>query len=260
MRKLFIAMGLIVALLGVTSIQSFAEDNVIYGCIDKTGKLRIVSDPNGCNLKKETSIPWNQTGLQGPPGEPGEPGPAGEDGLACWDLDANGTCDLATEDKNDDGECDARDCQGEPGPLNVYSAKDEFLGMLVDLALVDNCKVYIPTREKVLSIRLQRHPVDQGINDNFGGYLWYEEDNCGGTPYIRDSRPALHHFILTHDDEFGVPHNYTMSFDKYNCQFRSRQWHGDPCEEYVAADPDAQQLTEIDLPFDYPIVTPLVFK
>ena len=47
------------------------------------------------------------------------PGPAGADGLACWDGNGSGACDLGTEDLNTDGACDALDCvgpRGLPGP------------------------------------------------------------------------------------------------------------------------------------------------
>lgn len=37
------------------------------------------------------------------------------DGLSCWDLNANGKCDLTTEDINNDGTCDADDCRGTRG-------------------------------------------------------------------------------------------------------------------------------------------------
>ena len=43
------------------------------------------------------------------------PGIAGAAGVACWDLNANGLCDLATEDINTDGLCDALDCKGAQG-------------------------------------------------------------------------------------------------------------------------------------------------
>ncbi|MBI5498923.1 MAG: carboxypeptidase regulatory-like domain-containing protein [Deltaproteobacteria bacterium] len=33
-------------------------------------------------------------------------------GVSCWDLDESGDCDLATEDSNDDGACDVLDCRG----------------------------------------------------------------------------------------------------------------------------------------------------
>jgi len=40
------------------------------------------------------------------------PGPAGQ---ACWDLNNNGKCDAANEDKNGDGQCTVADCQGAQG-------------------------------------------------------------------------------------------------------------------------------------------------
>ncbi|MDM8008539.1 MAG: hypothetical protein QUV05_20570 [Phycisphaerae bacterium] len=45
----------------------------------------------------------------------GEDG-VGSSGLHCWDLNADGTCDPATEDANADGLCDINDCQGPDGP------------------------------------------------------------------------------------------------------------------------------------------------
>jgi hypothetical protein len=45
----------------------------------------------------------------------GEDG-VGSAGLHCWDLNADGTCDPATEDANADGLCDINDCQGPDGP------------------------------------------------------------------------------------------------------------------------------------------------
>jgi cysteine-rich repeat protein len=42
-------------------------------------------------------------------------GPQGDPGLHCWDLNGNATCDLASEDINIDGICDANDCQGPQG-------------------------------------------------------------------------------------------------------------------------------------------------
>jgi hypothetical protein len=77
-------------------------------------------------------------GPQGPPGEigpegpQGEPGQDGADGLHCWDLNADGECD-SDEDKNNDGLCDALDCQGEPvyggvpvtGQTTIYETGDD---------------------------------------------------------------------------------------------------------------------------------------
>ena len=80
MRKALIATGVILLVLVVTSLQSIAEDNVIYSCVDKGGKFRIVNTPNDCK-DSETAIYWNVVGPQG------EPGPQGEQGL--WENPHN---------------------------------------------------------------------------------------------------------------------------------------------------------------------------
>jgi|GEM_PF-6349100 len=52
------------------------------------------------------------TGKQGPPGEAGKDGAAG---LACWDTNQNGVCDIDIEDLTGDGRCDVSDCRGKDG-------------------------------------------------------------------------------------------------------------------------------------------------
>ncbi len=57
-------------------------------------------------------------GAPGLPGLQGEQGPQGEtgaDGIACWDLNGNGIPDLISEDINNDGSVDAKDCRGANG-------------------------------------------------------------------------------------------------------------------------------------------------
>jgi hypothetical protein len=56
--------------------------------------------------------PQGEQGVQGEQGIQGQPGQDGADGVTCWDLNGNGTCDLATEDQDGDGICDGADCQG----------------------------------------------------------------------------------------------------------------------------------------------------
>lgn len=75
--------------------------------------------------------PPGEDGMDGAPGVDGTPGTDGDDGtngtdgtdgtpgmagLACWDLNENGNCDIATEDLNVDNVCDIDDCVGEQGP------------------------------------------------------------------------------------------------------------------------------------------------
>ena len=61
----------------------------------------------------------------------GETGSQGQKGFSCWDLNSNRTCDLTSEDKNRDGECNPFDCEGASGEngidcwdLNENRAKD----------------------------------------------------------------------------------------------------------------------------------------
>ena len=61
MRKAFIATGVILLVLVVTSLQSIAEENVIYSCVNKSGKFRRVNTPNDCK-ESETAIYWNKVG------------------------------------------------------------------------------------------------------------------------------------------------------------------------------------------------------
>lgn len=54
-------------------------------------------------------------GTAGAPGSAGAAGPPGTAGVACWDTNQNGLCDLATEDLDANGRCNTDDCK----PLNV---------------------------------------------------------------------------------------------------------------------------------------------
>lgn len=74
-------------------------------------------------------------GQDGAPGQPGEPGPGGtpgKDGVACWDLNGNGVCDPASEDRTGDQQCNVLDCQGkdgEPGQVVVPEVPPELGAM-----------------------------------------------------------------------------------------------------------------------------------
>jgi len=165
MRKALIATGVILLVLFVTSLQSFASE--ICVCINKKGYMKF-TESGQC--KTQNQLCWNADGIQGPPGEPGEPGPEGPqgpqgeqgeegpqgqqgeagadgiDGLHCWDLNGNRVCDLSTEDKNNDNQCDVSDCQGQPGigAIQVYDANGQYLGINASGG------IYIPSLEKFL--------------------------------------------------------------------------------------------------------------
>ena len=188
MRKLFMALGVIFAMLVGTSVQGLAQE--ICGCVNnRNGTLRIVNSPDECNLKKERSISWNQTGPEGPQGAPDEPGLAGADELACWDLDANGTCDLTTEDKNDDGECNVLDCQGAPGigAIQVYDSGSppQYLGLLANMGISGDpdepLTIYTPLLGKFIRINIIGEPFQGGTGS---WYLFYKTEDCSGQPYM----------------------------------------------------------------------------
>ena len=147
MKKLFIAIGLILSFLAVTSVQSFTVEDKIYGCVSKKwGRLRIVSNCNKCLHRWEQCISWN---VEGPQGE---------------------------------------------GCLKVYSANDEFVGILVNFTkhvteisntIVDpNMLVYIPSLGKFFQFNI---PYGGNIYQPLirKPTIYFETSNCTGTPYIK---------------------------------------------------------------------------
>lgn len=75
--------------------------------------------PAGCKSERHVLFNWNEVGPAGAAGAAGTAGAAGADGangLHCWDLNQNGTGDVATEDRNGDEAVDVLDCLGEGTP------------------------------------------------------------------------------------------------------------------------------------------------
>ncbi len=120
---------------------------LVIPILGQTGPCRVVDPdvgqtvpasegPEGAQGPEGPQGPQGPAGPQGPQGEPGlviddaeevanalksdadfldsVRGEPGAPGLDCWDLDGDGVCDLA-DDANDDGECNALDCQGSDG-------------------------------------------------------------------------------------------------------------------------------------------------
>jgi hypothetical protein len=64
-------------------------------------------------------------GPQGPKGDTGATGATGQDGkdgINCWDLNGDGSCN-SNEDINSDNICDALDCQGGSGRVDMLEAR-----------------------------------------------------------------------------------------------------------------------------------------
>lgn len=83
-------------------------------CAGDTGP----TGPAGAAGSPGTQGAKGDPGARGDPGaqgDPGAPGAGGQAGVACWDQNENGLPDIATEDRNADGEVDALDCLGAAG-------------------------------------------------------------------------------------------------------------------------------------------------
>ena len=72
MKSLPVVVILIWSMMVIINTPCQGDDNLIYGCYQKSnGQLRIVSDTTKCK-KTEIPIQWDQSGgPQGPPGPPG---------------------------------------------------------------------------------------------------------------------------------------------------------------------------------------------
>jgi hypothetical protein len=86
MRKLFIAVGVIVSFLMITSVPGLAKNTISWRA-DQKVKLPIIKYLNDYNKKKKTQSffanlqgPQGDQGSQGQPGDPGPAGPQGEQG------------------------------------------------------------------------------------------------------------------------------------------------------------------------------------
>jgi len=93
-------MRLLVSLLAaLLSVPLTASGDVINACVDRAGRLRIITSTKDSPRRAPWCPPgsrvlsWNVQGPQGPPGEPGmdgEPGPAGPPGPTLHVFDVNG--------------------------------------------------------------------------------------------------------------------------------------------------------------------------
>jgi hypothetical protein len=91
-------------------------ENCAYGGIAYTNSLGI---DYVCNGAPGASGADGLIGALGETGADGADGEPGVDGLACWDLNGNGVCDVFKEDQNADTHCDVLDCQGVDGTNGV---------------------------------------------------------------------------------------------------------------------------------------------
>jgi|GEM_PF-3971432 len=118
MKKITIIL-VVMAMVFISSL-AFAED-LLYGCVKRTGSLRIVSMPSLCS-KGEAQIVFNLAGVPGPAGLKGDTGPQGSQGIQ-GPIGATGIQGL----KGDKG------LDGNSGPsMWLFDHNDQLLGPLID--------------------------------------------------------------------------------------------------------------------------------
>ena len=83
--KLLFALTCAAGVFGVVSVVQAAipdSNGVIHGCVASQGDLRVIDSATSECKRNETSLDWNQTGVQGPVGATGPTGPKGDTGAA----------------------------------------------------------------------------------------------------------------------------------------------------------------------------------
>lgn len=104
-------------------LEQSQQQTVYYACyvpdVGAIYMIKIAGTPSSCLSTNHVEITWNEEGprgLQGEQGDQGIQGALGPPGLNCWDTNGDGIQD-AGEDKNNDGNWDTLDCQGEGGEV-----------------------------------------------------------------------------------------------------------------------------------------------
>ena len=148
--------------------------NACAGQDGKTGKQGVagaqVDGSDGADGKDGAD------GSDGAEGVKGNTGTTGINGQACWDLNNNGTADLATEDKNLDGAVNVLDCQAAAGSLKgkvLSAAGQPIAGAKVYAVPADAINATPITATTVLNGTAAAHdePLEDTVLENPAGLL-----------------------------------------------------------------------------------------
>jgi hypothetical protein len=223
MKKHLINLSIVMAILAFTTVHGLASD-LIYGCYNKSGQLRIVNGPEACDKKSETAISWNQTGPAGPqgpkgdPGAKGDPGPQGpagpqgppgdkgEQGAVGPQGPAGPKGDQGVAGppgpqgaKGDKGDTGVEGPQGERGPtgpqgpagvgcLGVYDGNDLFLGYLINTSTPNYLVqfiVYDPEIPGAYSVMLECGITEPPcLHFAYDDTRYFTSENCTGQAYV----------------------------------------------------------------------------
>lgn len=217
-------------MLGATSIQSWAQDDVIHGCVQKrSGKLRIVSDPSKCKWW-ETPISWNQAGPQGPKGDKGDVGPQGPAGP-----------------------------QGTVGGIMVYDASEppQYLGILLGHSQADTMygavDIFIPSLNKASSI-------NQSTGDVVIHTYYYEGEDCTGTAFTRKTADVIGRACRDNKLYVGVGPPIMVDLISHDssrippCECVTNQ-HSESLLRFPL-----YEIPEGEIPFELPVTLPLHYE
>ena len=121
--------------------------------------------------------PQGEQGIQGIQGDQGDQGPKGDQGpagTACWDLNENGVCDLATEDVNGDGVCDVLDCQ----PLEPSDVDLDVAWGALHAAAAGACTALLASEDFGVTATVRAHDSSQTCNTTCGVTLAHDSPGC----------------------------------------------------------------------------------
>ena len=222
---------------------------VINGCYhNKNGKLRVISDLSLCK-KTELPITWNAGGTQGPPGPQGPQGEQGSQGIQG-----------VKGDKGDTGSPGTQGPAGPSGGASLLSANDEYLGQLVD-DLSNTVKIYVPSLKRIIHIDLATGLNELGIRSQYTFY--YTTNDCTGTPYMIPTLAPKNKADFIVSGNLGLPpegrHYIIESLIGTTIRWRSKFHNDTPdtCTQEASTDVVMIGLTEVFLPFAYPVAVPL---
>jgi hypothetical protein len=246
--KMLMATVSIVLIIVFFSVPCFSQ--TILGCYHhKNGKLRVVSDLSLCK-KTELPITWNVGGgTQGPPGPKGDKGDTGLQGI----QGIQGA-------KGDKGDVGPQGSPGTPGGIIVRSATDEYLGVVSSMGVgSQSCQVFIPTLQKFIQL-----DVSSGQITSAQHTVFYTQENCGGNPHTTadGSDDYRDYYSIGHGKMSATERTfYLFSLQREQFHTLSFRRPGEPygCQNDID-DHLGVALTEVTLPFTYPVAVPLQFE
>jgi hypothetical protein len=232
---LFLAICVVVSLIPA---PSYSES--INACINnRSGAMRIVTDPAQC---KKTERPLSWSTVVGAPGPQGEQGPKGEQGPTGQKGDPG--------PKGDKGELGL---QGPPGTGSViaFDANGIEIG-----SVIDTNTFFVSSLKRIISI----NTIDTGFNSFGSPTVYYKQEACQGTPYVVWSKNYINHIGTFVVAPAGIAKHYIRSNTEPE-SFNAVSHFTSICQEQqLSASNVFPLLTEVELPFPYPVALPVSFE